>query len=84
MFASTARSLVIAFVSFLTLFAALAYAAPLSRHGHLNQLREIALKRRDGGARLTYYDAGGNACGSYDSNTDYVSDRPSTIHVKGT
>lgn len=73
MFASTSRSLVAALVSFLTLFTALAYAAPFSRHGHhLSQSGSIALRKRDGSARLTYYDAGENACGSDDSNTDYV------------
>ncbi|KAI1787907.1 RlpA-like double-psi beta-barrel-protein domain-containing protein-containing protein [Ganoderma leucocontextum] len=73
MFVSTSRSLVITLVSFLMLFTALAYAAPLSRHGHhLTQAGSIALKRRGGSARFTYYDAGDNACGSYDSNTDYV------------
>ncbi|PIL23827.1 hypothetical protein GSI_13578 [Ganoderma sinense ZZ0214-1] len=73
---STSTSLIIALVSFLTLFTALAYAAPLSRHGghHVGQTGAIALKnsKRDGSARLTYYDAGENACGSYDANTDYV------------
>lgn len=54
-----------------------AHTAPLSRHGghHLSQSGAIALKnsKRDGSARFTYYDAGENACGSYDANTDYVS-----------
>ena len=85
MFASTSRSLVFALLSFLTLFTAFAYAAPLSRHGghHVGQAGAIALKnaKRDGSARFTYYDAGENACGSYDANTDYVSNRPNNINV---
>lgn len=80
MFSSTSCSLVIALVSFLTLPSALTHAAPLSRHGghHLSQSGVIALKslKRDGNARFTYYDAGENACGSYDANTDYVSNLP--------
>lgn len=30
------------------------------------------LERRFDEARLTYYDAGENACGSYDSGSDFV------------
>ncbi|KAH9946270.1 RlpA-like double-psi beta-barrel-protein domain-containing protein-containing protein [Epithele typhae] len=44
-------------VVFVALLSALALAAPVKRFDN---------------ARYTYYDAGKNACGSTDSNTDYV------------
>ena len=34
--------------------------------------QNVTLEARFDGARLTYYDAGQNACGGYDSDGDFV------------
>ncbi|KAH9930960.1 RlpA-like double-psi beta-barrel-protein domain-containing protein-containing protein [Fomitopsis serialis] len=54
---------------------------PRSKHGaswrrHMERSMSLqnttSLERRVDGARLTYYDAGQNACGGYDSDNDFV------------
>ena len=70
---STSPSLLFTLFSFLALFTTLALAAPLSRHHAHATPNSTVLAKRYSNTRLTYYDAGENACGSVDADTAYVS-----------
>ena len=70
------RSLLLAIFNFLALCSTLALAAPIQGSYDLAVRQPkgtIVMDKRYDGARFTYYDAGENACGGRDSNTDYVS-----------
>ncbi|RPD65946.1 hypothetical protein L226DRAFT_519509 [Lentinus tigrinus ALCF2SS1-7] len=77
---NSSRSLVLTLFNLLALSSALAFAAPHKGKHHsgssvtkkLTESATDALERRYDNARFTYYDAGENACGGYDSNRDYV------------
>ncbi|KAI0708998.1 RlpA-like double-psi beta-barrel-protein domain-containing protein-containing protein [Earliella scabrosa] len=69
------RSLLLAIFNFLALCSTLALAAPIQGSYDLavRQPKDtIVMDKRYDDARFTYYDAGENACGGWDSNTDYV------------
>ena len=74
------RSLILTLLT-LALSSALTLAAPHKGKHHngsgvtkkLTGVAMDAIERRYDNARFTYYDAGQNACGGTDSNTDYVS-----------
>ncbi|KAI0807200.1 RlpA-like double-psi beta-barrel-protein domain-containing protein-containing protein [Fomes fomentarius] len=72
---NSSRSLLLALFGLLALFNTLTLAAPTSG-SHVLTARHpkggSASKKRFDNARLTYYDAGQNACGWYDSDSDYV------------
>ncbi|KAI0721587.1 RlpA-like double-psi beta-barrel-protein domain-containing protein-containing protein [Cerioporus squamosus] len=78
---NSSRSFVFTLFTLLALSSALAFAAPHKGKEHsgsgavthkLTGTTLDAIERRYDNARFTYYDAGENACGGYDSNTDYV------------
>lgn len=81
---NSSRSLLLALFGLLALFNTLALAAPTSG-SHVLAARHpnagSASKKRYDNARLTYYDAGQNACGWYDSDSDYVSTCPRKLVV---
>ncbi|KAI0747938.1 hypothetical protein C8Q80DRAFT_1120548 [Daedaleopsis nitida] len=75
---NSGRSLLFTLFNLLALFTTLALAAPLKAphalgalDGHLPK-GVVPLDKRYDNARFTYYDVGQNACGSYDSESDYL------------